>query len=415
MAATARYLPRALEPVLRRAARGFPVVLVTGPRQSGKTTLLRHVFGDRCGYAAVDLPDVRAAASLDPRGFLAMNPAPLIVDEVQRAPELLPYIRAAVDERRDVPGQYLLTGSRNLVLMQAVSKTLAGRVAVLRLPPLTFREEAGDPARALPWEPARPARRGGGQLAGRDLWRRLVRGGYPELVAARSRDAAAWHRGYVATYLERDLRSVRQVGDLAAFQTFLVALAARSGRMLNATDLGRDLGLATNTIRAWISVLEATFQVMVVRPYFANVGKRLVKTPKVYFTDTGILCHLSGLAAAGRAAADLLAAGPMAGPVFETAVLAEVVRTAWGRGEEPRVWFWRTSAGAEVDFVVETGGRLVAIEAKSSATPRAPMASGVKQFRRDVGAAAGPGFVVHAGDVRLPLGDGVTAIPFGEL
>jgi len=215
----------------------------------------------------------------------------------------------------------------------------------------------------------------------------------------------------VQTYLERDVRTLRQVGDLTQFQLFLRALAARSGQLLNLSDLGRDLGVATNTAKAWLAVLEATHQVIVLRPYFANIGKRLVKTPKVYLADTGTLCHLVGLRDPGHAAA-----GPMSGALFETAVLGEIVRTLAHRGEEPRVYFWRTSAGDEVDILVETAdSTLVPVEVKVSSTPRPEMARGIRALRDALGERVAGGYVVHAGDARLPLGSGTMALPFGEL
>ena len=234
--------------------------------------------------------------------------------------------------------------------------------------------------------------------------------GTPNLQRRPGRDVSLWHSSYVQTYLERDVRSLRQVADLSQYQNLLRVLAARSGQLLNLSDVARDLGVALNTVKAWLSVLEATYQVTVLRPYFANVGKRLVKTPKVYFTDVGTLCHLAGLKDPEHAAA-----GPMGGAIMETAVLSEIVRTLTHRGIEPQVYFWRTTAGTEVDLIVDTGRGLVPIEVKLSATPRPAMASSVRRFQRDMEAAALPGFVVHPGDIRLPLGPGVTALPFGEL
>ncbi|MGO9095755.1 MAG: ATP-binding protein [Bryobacteraceae bacterium] len=404
-----RYIPRALEPVLRKAASQFPAVVLAGPRQSGKTTLLKHVFGEASGYVSLEPPDVRAAAAADPRGFLEMHPAPVVFDEVQYAPDLLPYIKERIDDRRNTRGQYFLTGSQNLLLTEQVTESLAGRAAMLRLLPVSQREELGRPPGALPWE--RPKTHPAvNRIAPPNLWRSLLRGGYPELVAEPDRDISLWHSSYVQTYLERDVRSLRQVGDLISFQSFLRALAARTGQLLNLTDVARDLGIAVNTAKAWLSVLEATFQVVVLRPYHANVGKRLVKTPKVYFTDTGMLCYLAGLKDPDHAAA-----GPLGGAIFETAVLLEIVKSFVNRGEEPQVHFWRTSAGVEVDLVVEAGGKLIPIEVKLSATPRPAMASGIRAFQEDLGEKAGPGFVVHPGEVRLPLAPKVAALPFAEL
>ncbi len=403
------YIRRSLEPVVKQAAREFPAVVLTGPRQSGKTTLLQQVFGQQYRYVSLDLPDVRAAAAEDPRGFLELYPPPVIFDELQHAPHLLPYIKSRVDAHRNRKGQYLLTGSQNLLLAEKVTESLAGRAAILRLLPLSRREAEGRPNASLAWERQSVVPSSGSHGFG-ELWKGFIRGGYPELAVQPDRDAFLWHGSYVQTYLERDVRTVRQVGDLTQYQNFLRMLAARSAQLLNLTDVARDLGVAVNTAKAWLSVLEATYQVVVVRPYFANVGKRLVKTPKVYFTDVGTLCYLVGLKDPEHAAA-----GPMGGAIFETAVLAEIVRSLTHRGTDPRVYFWRTTAGTEVDFVVETDDGLVPIEVKLSGSPRPGMAASIRSFQRDLADAATQGYVVHPGEIQLPLGSGVTAIPFSDL
>lgn len=405
-----KYIKRSLEPVIKKAAREFPVVVLTGPRQSGKTTLLKHLFPGDYSYVSLEPPDVRTAASSDPRGFIELNGPPVIFDEIQYAPELLPYIKERVDSERDLSGQYLLTGSQNLLLVERVTESLAGRAAMLGLMPLTRREVANEPGALFPWEKKRkstPEK----TLAYMDLWKSFLRGGYPELIAHPRRDHSLWQASYVQTYLERDVRGLRQVGDLTQFQNFLRALAARSAQLLSISELARDLGVAVNTVKAWLSVLEATYQVIILRPYFANIGKRLVKTPKVYFVDTGILCYLAGLKDPAHAAS-----GPLGGAIMETAVLSEVFKTLIHRGVEPRIHFWRTSAGQEIDLLVEYEGRLVPLEVKLSATPQPAMASSIKAFRKDFGEKlSAPGYVIHPGDISLPLGPDALALPFAEL
>lgn len=403
------YIKRSLEAVLKRSVKEFPAVVLTGPRQSGKTTLLKHIFSKRYRYVSLEPPDVRNAALDDPRGFLHMYPPPVIYDEVQYAPDLLFYIKEHIDANRLKYGQFLLTGSQNLHMMEQVTESLAGRAALLRLLPLSQREILGQPQATLPWE-SNKSQNHNDIKNPIELWNQFLRGYYPELAVNPSRDINLWHGSYVQTYLERDVRTIRQVGDLTLFQNFLRALASRSAQLLQRTDLARDLGVAVNTIKAWISVLEATYQIIVVRPYFANIGKRLVKTPKVYFTDVGTLCYLTGLRDPHHASA-----GPMSGAIFETAVLAEIYKRLVHRGENPQIYFWRTSSGMEVDFLIEHQNQLVPIEVKQSATPRKEMASAIKSLHQDLGDRIHPGYVIHSGDIRLPLGDHVMAIPFFDL
>ena len=404
----AAYIPRSLEAVVRKAAAEFPAVVLIGPRQSGKTTLLAHLFGERYPIISLEAPDVRMAAANDPRGFLSFYPPPVILDEIQYVPELLPYIKEHIDAHRSQPGQYILTGSQNLLMMQQVSESLAGRTAVLKLLPLSRWELARMPERRLPWEappeaslPPQPSS---------ELWEQILCGYYPEPANNPDRDTRLWQASYVQTYLERDVRNLRDVGDLTLFQTFLRALAARSAQILNLSELARDVGVAVNTARDWLSVLEASFQVFLLRPYFANIGKRLVKSPKIYFMDTGILCYLVGLRDGAHAAA-----GPMGGAIFENLVVSDLYKIYAHRGEEPALYYWRTAAGAEVDVVIDVQGRLIPLEVKLSATPRLEMAQELLRFRRDFQEKAGPGYVIHPGTMSLPLGPGVQSYPLDNL
>ncbi len=407
------YLPRASEQVIGLAASQFPAVVLTGPRQSGKTTTLRRILGADLEYVSLDTPDARAFAISDPRAFLALHRPPVILDEVQQAPALLSYLRAAIDDHRDVPGQYILSGSQNLLLLAKVTETLAGRAAILRLLPMTLREAAGVPDASLPWQvdvSQRIGRSAPTIASHQALWRQIVRGFYPQLVASPEMSAALWHASYVQTYLERDVRSVRQIGDLHQFQIYLGAVAARTGQALNIADLARDIGIPPSTCKAWLSVLEATHQILIVPPYHRNVGKRLAKAPKVYLADTGTACYLCGITTAEQASQ-----GPMAGALFETAVVQEAYKAGWRDGVPPRLYYWRTEDGAEVDLVIDRAGRLTPIEAKVNATPRIQAASGIRRFSTDYASSVEHGWVVHTGDVTMPLSLDVTAVPFGAV
>jgi predicted AAA+ superfamily ATPase len=402
------FIPRRLGTVIQKAVSEFPAVVLVGPRQSGKTTLLRKLFNDNYQIISLEPPDVRVAARSDPRGFLNLYPAPVVLDEIQYVPELLPYIKEKIDQDRGRTGQYVLTGSQNLLLMSQVTESLAGRAAVLKLMPFTRREIAGLPAKDFPWD-GKPGSHLPAQTS-LELWGQILRGSYPEIVSHPERDARLWQASYVQTYLERDVRNLRNLGDLTQFQVFLRALAARSAQILNLSELARDVGVAVNTAKDWVSILEASFQIFILRPYYANIGKRLIKSPKVYFVDTGLLCYLVGLRDAEHAAA-----GPMGGAIFENLVISDLFKTYLHRGEEPPLYYWRTVAGSEVDVIIETQSGLIPIEIKLSETPRLEMAKDIHVFRRDLKERALPGYVVHPGSVILPLGQDVTALPLENL
>jgi predicted AAA+ superfamily ATPase len=355
------WIERWHEAMLARLARQFRVVLVTGPRQSGKTSLLTHVFPD-AHYLSLDDPAEAARAADSPESFLQGLETPVIIDEIQYAPSLLRYLKLAVD-RSSRKGRYLLTGSQSFPLMQGVSESLAGRVGVLELTTLSADE-------AIP-----------AQTVG-DPSTYILRGGFPVLHAGGSERPDTWYPAYVSTYLERDVRNVLKVSSLRDYARFLRIVAARTGTVLSYSDLARDTGIAPNTAKAWLSVLHASGLVFLLEPYFQNVGKRLVKSPKIYFADTGLACHLVGL----RTPEDLNRS-PLAGGIWETYAFGQVYRAALHAGlPVPPIWFWRTADGNEVDFILERGGRFEVFEARYAERATEADLRGIRTFERLHGA-----------------------------
>ncbi|MCU0649491.1 MAG: ATP-binding protein [Gemmatimonadaceae bacterium] len=344
------FIPRLVAPVLERAARTFPAVVLTGPRRAGKTTLLTRTFPDAT-VVPLDAPDVLAAVRADPRGFLDERRGVTILDEIQNAPELFGYLKERIDRHPSRRGRWLLTGSQEAPLMQHVTESLAGRAAVIGLWPLSTAESPKA---------------------------NLLHGGFPEVVA-RPRDRSLWFESYLQTYLERDVRAVLNVRDLSTFRRFLSVMASRTGQTLNKADLAAPLGLTIPTITQWINVLEITGQLLVVPPYFESFGKRLVKTPKVYVADSGLAAHLLGIRTS-----DELERSPFRGALFEGYIAAEVVKAQGNRGLRRELYHFRDHQGLEVDFVFRQGTDTWLVEAKSTHTPLPRDATGLTRLAASV-------------------------------
>lgn len=330
-----RYLHRELESRVTTAARSFPGIVLTGPRRSGKTFLLRHLLPEASYYLFED-PDVVSRFRHDPQGFLDGVRLPVILDEIQNVPEVFNFVRARIDRAPRRTGQWFLTGSQEAGLMRNVTESMAGRAAVLQLLPMSARETP--------------------KVS-------LLRGGFPE-VLARPAAAGLWFSSYLQTYLERDVRSISAVQDPAMFRRFIALIASRHGQMLNKSDLAAPLGMSVPGIGRWLGILEATAQIFLVPPYFENFGKRLIKSPKVYIADSGLACHLLGIETAAE-----LEKSPFLGALFEGFVAGEIVKGQLNAGRRRELYYFRDQQGLEVDFVVPgKGGSLRLIEAKAART-----------------------------------------------
>ncbi len=363
-------ISREITPELKSAAREFPVVTVFGPRQSGKTTLAQMAFPAK-PYVSLEDPDVRLAAETDPRAFFARAPKGMILDEVQRLPMLLSYIQGIVDRDRK-PGQFILTGSHQPEVNQAVSQTLAGRTAVLTLLPFSLSELSAYPVK-------------------RNAFDIISTGAFPR-IHQEGLSPARFFNGYIQTYVERDVRALVNLKDLRPFQQFLMLLAGRTGQVVNYSSLSNDVGVSATTVKSWIGVLKASFVVFELPPFFENVGKRVVKSPKVYFTDAGLAAHLLGLGAA-----DLVRRDPLRGGLYENLVILEVFKAHLNRGLRPDLYFFRDTHGNEVDLLIRKGGRLTPIEIKSAATFTPDFLKGIERFRDLLGRRCTGGLVVYDG------------------
>ena len=368
-------IQRQATPVLQKLALGYPILAITGPRQAGKTTLAQTTFPDK-RYLSLEDPDQRAFAEEDPRAFLARLPQGAILDEAQRCPALFSYLQTRVDAERKM-GQFVLTGSQQFGLLSNITQSLAGRVGMVQLLPFSLQEMQR------------------GELAIHDLDDLMWRGMYPP-VHDRQLAPEQWFANYLVTYVERDVRQLIEVQNLSLFQRFIKLCAARCGQLLNLSSLASDCGVSHNTVRAWISVLEASYVVFLLQPHHQNFGKRLVKTPKLYFVDTGLAAFLLGIRDPQH-----LSIHSARGALFENFVISELLKRRYNEGLPSNLFFWRNNAGDEVDLVIEQGEQLIPVEIKSGQTFSSDFLVGLQKWMRLAGETCLAPRLVYGGEENM--------------
>lgn len=397
------YIERTLSTTLIEASRMFKVLLLTGPRQVGKTTLLMHLKEESRTYVTLDDTEALMLAKNEPSRFFDAYPMPILIDEIQRAPELFLEIKRRLDAS-EKKGQVWLTGSQQFALMRAATESLAGRVGILNLQGLSQSERLHEKRPAF--HPEGPHDVKNIFESKSKIFEAIVGGSFPQLVDNRT-DRELFLRSYVQTYLERDVREITQVSNLLTFSRFLKAVAARTAQVLNYNDLSRDIGISVNTAKAWTNILWASGLVTILAPYSMNIGKRLTKTPKVYFLDTGLCCYLCGIHD-GKVAEE----GTMSGALLETYVVSEILKSYWHQGREGNFSFYRDTQQHEIDLVLEEGGKCYPIEIKSTEMPTVRMAQIFRSLPEEI---RGKGAIMCMSRGVFPVAPDIDAIPVGMI
>ena len=404
------YYPRAAKDAWLEASKQFGVLLLTGPRQVGKTTFLRHIKEERRRYVTLDDPALRTLAAEDPALFLQRFTPPVLIDEIQYAPQLLARIKMLVDGARK-RGLFWLTGSQQFRMMRGVSETLAGRIAILNLLGFSQRERHRKDLSVAPFEPTQGClserERTAVPTRLKDIYRDIWLGSFPAVDVGTVKNRDLFYSSYLQTYLERDVRDLTQVGDEAAFLRFLKATAARTAQRLNLSDLARDADVTVNTAKNWLSILQANFQVYLLPPYHSNLTKRLVKAPKLYFLDTGLCAYLTEWSSP-----ETLEAGAMTGAIFETYVFSEIVKSWWHSGRYPELFYYHDIDGTEIDLLFMQNHILCPVEIKKSAAPSRDWLRNFSALDR-LKVRVGEGGVVCLCDQVVPLTETCRAIPAG--
>lgn len=404
------YLSRTLEAFFKKAQRQFPVLLITGPRQVGKTTFLQHLCTKQRRYITLDDPMTCRASKEEPALFLQRFPPPVVIDEIQYAPELLPYIKMAVDTERS-PGMFWLTGSQQFHVMKGVSESLAGRAGILNLLGFSHRElikRPGAPFLPTPVE-IRKRLTNTAPMGLKETYTRIWRGSFPAIALKKGIEWDFFYRSYVQTYLQRDVRDLARVGDEMAFLRFLRAAAARTGQLLNMADLARDADVAPNTAKHWLFILQTSGIAYLLEPFYKNVTKRMVKAPKLYLLDTGLVCYLTEWSTP-----ETLEAGAMSGPILETWVVTEILKSYWHNGKHAPLYYYRDKDKKEIDLIIHKDGTLYPLECKKTASPGSET---VRHFTtlEKLGLPIGPGGVICLATEVLPLAKQSQSIPLAAL
>ena len=399
------YIPRHISLALERLSKSFPVVLVTGPRQIGKSTLLKTTQQD-IPYLTFDDPTEILSARSDAKTFLSLHRPPIIFDEIQYIPQLFPYLKIDVDEKQDT-GLYYLTGSQQFAMMKNVSESLAGRIGILQLPGISMRERNKDGFNKpfVPTFDYIQSRKPKFKYDSVTIWDIIHQGSYPAVVSGKIQ-ADDFYRSYLKTYIERDVRALTQVGDELQFLQFITVAAARTGQLINYRDMAGDIGISEPTTKKWLSILVASGLVYLLKPYSTNIGKRMVKTPKLYFLDTGLAAWLTKWTTP-----QVLSAGAMAGHIFETFVISEILKSWLNAGIEPPVYFYRDKDQKEIDMLIDYNGCLYPVEIKKTATPKKDTASAFSLLKRIKGKKTGTGVVVCSAEKVGILDENIYSIP----
>lgn len=403
-------ITRTLADAIKETSNSFKVLLLTGPRQVGKTSLLQEVQKSSRSYVTLDDLGMRMAAQQDPASFLDRLKLPVLIDEVQYAPDLFSYIKMVVDREKQ-NGMFWLTGSQQFEMMKNVTESLAGRVAILNLQGISLAEEQNraDSPPFLPTPDLLKSRTKAKPLTLPEAYHIIWRGSYPDVVMQDGKNWERFYSSYISTYIQRDVREYLNINDTAAFHKFMQIAAARTGQLVNYADMARDVGISESTIKTWLNVLHASGIVYMLQPYFNNRTKRLVKTPKLYFMDTGLCAYLTGWLSS-----DVLERGAMSGAMLETWVVSEIIKSYLHHGRTPRIYFYRDKDKREVDVIIEENGTLYPIEIKKTASIQNMKFKGFDMLDK-LGLPIGHGGVLCFTNALLPISKNVDAIPVGYL